>query len=323
MPTLNRTGVKHWIFTAFFFLSVSIATCLAETTNTVTVTFYHTSDIHENSANLPQIARFIRDQKEKDSNVLFLDTGDWFRRGDLSPLNTRGEAVAAMMQACMYDAVIPGNSNYAFGSKRLVELVDKYSLPLLCANCVWPENMKPKNVAPYRFFAFDGLTVAVIGTTPPFGYDVDGLLKVHGIVESVRSLVSDLDEKVDIIVLMTHIGFAEDQEVAQALPPVDLIVGGHDHLLFETLFFGEKTQTVIQHSGEFGKYIGEIVLKWDGEKIVDRKVQIINITPDMPKCTKLEAMRKKYLSTLPGYWECLQRGFHYSICARRLKSMPQ
>ena len=97
MPTLNRTGVKHWIFTAFFFLSVSIATCLAETTNTVTVTFYHTSDIHENSANLPQIARFIRDRKEKDSNVRFLDTGDWFRRGDLSPLNTRGEAVAAMM----------------------------------------------------------------------------------------------------------------------------------------------------------------------------------------------------------------------------------
>ncbi len=233
-----------------------------------------------------------------------------------------------MMQACMYDAVIPGNHDWEFGSKRLVELVDKYSLPLLCANCVWPENMKPKNVVPYRIYPFEGVTVAVIGTTVPYRgweiqYDMDGLLKVRRIVESVRSLVSDLDEKADIIVLMTHIGFAEDQKAARALPRVDLIVGGHDHLLFETLFFDEKTQTVIQHSGEFGKYIGEIVLKWDGEKIVDRKVQIISITPDMPKCTKLEAMRKKYLSTLPGYWECLQEGFDYSVCARRLKSMPK
>ena len=319
MQTLNRTGVNRWIFTALFFLSVSIATCLAETTNTVTVTFYHTSDIHENSANLPQIARFIKDQKEKNSNVLFLDTGDRLEGGDLAPLKTRGEAMAAMMQACMYDAIILGNHDYSPGTKRLLELVDKYSLPLLCANCVWPQNIKPKNVAPYRIYAFEGVTVAVIGVATPNWYDVDGLLKVRGtvrgIVESIRSLVRNLDEKADIIVLMTHMGVGIDEKLARALPRIDLIVGGHDHRIFETLVFDEETQTVIQHSGDCGEYIGEIVLKWDGEKIVDRKVQIINITPDMPKCAQVNAIRKQYLSALPGYWECRQRGLSYSECA--------
>jgi 2',3'-cyclic-nucleotide 2'-phosphodiesterase (5'-nucleotidase family) len=54
MKIIARIGVMRWIFAAFFLLSVSISTYYAEAADTVTVTFYHTSDLHENSANLPQ-----------------------------------------------------------------------------------------------------------------------------------------------------------------------------------------------------------------------------------------------------------------------------
>jgi 2',3'-cyclic-nucleotide 2'-phosphodiesterase (5'-nucleotidase family) len=64
MKIIARIGLMRWIFTAFFLLSVSISTYYAEAADTVTVTFYHTSDIHENSANLPQIARLVREQRE-------------------------------------------------------------------------------------------------------------------------------------------------------------------------------------------------------------------------------------------------------------------
>ena len=309
MKIIARFGITRWIFAAFFLLSVSISTYYAEATDTVTVTFYHTSDLHENSENLPQIARLIRDQKEKDSNVLFLDCGDRFNRGDLTPLKTRGEAMSAMVQAMSYDAVILSGHDITFGSKRFLELVDKYSLPLLCANCVWAGNMKPKYVPPYKIYALDGVTVAIIGTAgtilhgAPTGYvgkDVDGLLEVRtttsGIVESIKSMVIELEEKADIIVLMTHLGSKADRELARALPRIDLIAGGHTHDTFDTLVFDEQTQTVIQHSGNGGMYVGEIILKWDGEKIVDRKARLIKITPDMPKSTELEAMRKSYLS---------------------------
>jgi 2',3'-cyclic-nucleotide 2'-phosphodiesterase (5'-nucleotidase family) len=321
MQILRRNDAMRWLLTVFLVLSVSISTCYAEATDTITVTFYHTSDIHENSANFPHVAPFIRDKKEKNSNVLFLDSGDWLNKGDLTPLNTRGEAIAAMMQASMYDAVIPGNHDFTVGIKRLLELLDKYSLPLLSANCVWAKNMIPKNLPPYRIYALDGVTVAIIGTAgEPYG-DLEGLLQVrymsNEIVESIRSLVSELDEKADIIVLMTHLGVPTDRELARALPRIDLIAGGHHHRIFKTLVFDEESQTVIQHSGCCGEYVGEIVLKWDGEKIVDRKVQVIKITPEMPKSNELEAMRKKYMSTLPGYWECLQRGDSYSTCAPR------
>ena len=309
MKIIARTGVMRWIFSAFLLLSVSISTYYAEATDTVTVTFYHTSDIHEQSANLPQIARLVNDQKEKDSNVLFLDCGDRFNRGDLAPLKTRGEAMSAMMQAMSYDALIPGGHDITFGSKRFLELVDKYSLPLLCANCVWAGNMKPKNVVPYKIYELNGVTVAIIGVTTgiahttPTGYimkDPDGLLDVRWetseIIESIKSMLINLDEKADIIVLMTHLGQKTDRELARALPRIDLIAGGHTHDTFDTMVFDEQVQTVIQHSGVWGFTIGEIILTWDGKKIVDRKTRVIKITPNMPKSAELEAMRKSYLS---------------------------
>ena len=309
MKIIARIGVMRWIFTVFFLLSVSIAAYDAEAADTVTVTFYHTADLHENSANLSRIAHLVREQKEKVSNVLFLDSGDRFNKGDLTPLKTRGEAMSAMMYNMTYDAVVPGNHDITFGSERFLELVDKYSVPLLCANCVWVGDMKPNNVPPYRIYELDGVTVAIIGTAGslthfgPAGYknkDADGLLEVRWetseIVESIKSMVSDLDEKADIIVLMTHLGPKEDRKIAQALPRIDLIAGGHTHHTFDTMVFDEQTRTVVQHSGSHGMAVGEIILTWDGEKIVDRKARLIKITPDMPKSAELEAMRKRYLS---------------------------
>jgi len=255
MKIIARIGAIRWIFAAFFLLSVSISTYYAAAADTVTVTFYHTSDLHENSANLPQIARLVRDKKEKDSNVLFLDCGDRYNNGDLTPLKTRGEAMTAMIQAMSYDAVVPGNHDITFGSKRFLELVDKYSLPLLCANCVWIGDMKPKNVPSYKIYELDGVTVAIIGTAGslthfgPAGYknkDEDGLLEIRWetseVVESIRSMASDLDKKADIIVLMTHLGPKEDRKIAQALPRIDLIAGGHTHDTFDTMVFDEQTQ---------------------------------------------------------------------------------
>lgn len=292
---------KPWIIPLFIFYMVLISVCVVEANNEVTITFYHTSDIHENSANLARMAQFIEDQKARNSNVLFLDTGDWFHLGDLSDLNTRGEAIVDLMSACKYDAVILGNRDYSFGTKRLVELVDKYSLPLVAANCIWPENMKPKTVAQYRMFKYNGVTVAVIGTASTILWrQKDELLKVVPIEQSVKNVLDKIDKSADIIVLMTHMGVQEDRMLARALPRVDIIFGGHNHSSFTTLNFDKENQTILQHSGSYGIKMGEVILKWDGNKIVDRRVRSIFLPNLEPESAKINELLNKYLPTLPA-----------------------
>jgi len=282
-------------------LSVLVTVGAAESPKTVAVTFYHTSDIHEHSKPLPRIAGFVEAQKKRNPNVLLVDSGDWFNKGDLTELNTRGEAVVAMLSACKYDALIPGNHDYSFGTKRLAELIDNYSLPAVAANCTWPEDIKPQNAVPYRVFKLDGVTVAIIGTATPISLQrVDTLLEILPMEESLRDVVAELDRRVDIIALLTHVGVQADKKLARALPGVDIIFGGHHHAKFRDLHFDGETQTVIQHSGCFGACIGELTVTWDGQQIVDRKVRLVKVTAEMPKSAAVTAVREKYLPKAPA-----------------------
>ena len=274
--------------------SILLAACLA-TAGEVTVTFYHTSDIHEHAGPLARIAQFVTEQREAKKNVVFVDTGDWCNKGDLTDLGTRGDAVTELMGAMGYDAVIPGNHDYSHGTKRLAELIDKHALPVLAANCTWPADATPKGVKPYKLFTFEGVKVAVIGTaTPIMGNATDQLLKVQPIAAAVKPLVDKLDQEADLIVLLTHLGPPTDQKLIRAMPRVDILFGGHHHKRFAKLRFIPQQQTILQHSGCFGTHIGEVVVTWDGEKIVDRKARLIKVTPAMPASPKVEAIRARY-----------------------------
>jgi 2',3'-cyclic-nucleotide 2'-phosphodiesterase (5'-nucleotidase family) len=299
--------MKREILGLCLICSVLAATCAVEpakepsreSAETVTATFYHTSDLHEHSAPIARIARFVEEQRAKHSNVVFLDTGDWCNLGDLTALGTRGEAIVAMMSACGYDAVIPGNNDYSHGADRLAELVDKYSVPLVLANCEWPEAIEPENVLPYRILELDGVTLAVIGTaTPDMGYAKGPLFTVHPIVESVKELATELEGKADILVLLTHLGPEQDRRLARAIPNVDIIFGGHYHRKFAELNFDEESQTVIHHSGCFGEYLGDVVIEWNGEEIVNRKSRLVKIVDEMPKSDEVNAVQEKYVQNL-------------------------
>lgn len=262
----------------------------------VTVTIYHTSDIHEHSGPLPRVAELVARRRKKDPNVLFVDTGDWCNKGDLTALGTRGEAIVAMMAAAKYDAVIPGNHEFTFGARRLAELVDKYSVPLLTANCEWASKVKPRNAAKYRIYKLRGVTVAVVGTAPPFVGAAKGpSVKIRPIAASVRPLIAGLDRKADVIVLLTHVGLPDDKKLVSALPRVDVICGGHHHKRFRSLNFDRNTETVLQHSGQFGDVVGEVTITWDGKRITDRKARLIRITNEMPESEAVKAVREKYV----------------------------
>jgi 2',3'-cyclic-nucleotide 2'-phosphodiesterase (5'-nucleotidase family) len=261
----------------------------------VTITFYHTSDLHEHSENLPRIAAFVEARRREGGHVLFVDTGDWCNKGDLTELNTRGEAIVEMMGASGYDAVIPGNHDYSHGTKRLAELVDRHAIPLLAANCTWPEDARPKRAAPYRIHAFDGVKVAIIGTaTPNLGDALDKRLQIRPVEPAVRKVLDALAGKADIVVLMTHLGPPTDQKLAKALPRVDILFGGHHHKRFKSLNFDAGSRTVIQHSGCFGDHVGEVTVTWDGGRITDRRARLVAITRDMPPSPKVKAIAERY-----------------------------
>jgi len=183
----------------------------------------------------------------------------------------------------------------------VAELIDAHSLPVVAANCRWPDEIKPRHAAPYRIFKLDGVTVAIIGTATPISTQrQDESLEILPIGQSLGAVVAELDRQVDVIVLLTHVGVEADRKLARAVPRVDVIFGGHNHSRFAELDFDAQAQTVIQHSGGLGKCIGELTLTWDGEKIVDRKLHLLKVTAEMPSSAAVESVRAKYVSKPPN-----------------------
>jgi hypothetical protein len=273
-------------------------------TNETTVTIYHTSDIHECSDNLSRIAHFVRERKREDRNVLFLDSGDWFDAdpyfpdsADLISLKSRGEPMIALLGACGYDACIFGNHDMSFDMNRVIDWVDRYQIPILAANCEWIRNVKPKSMEEYRIFELEGIRVAVIGTAAePASKPYNDLVRTLIVEDSIKDLVPALRKQADIIILITHLGDARDKQIAQAVPGIDLIVGGHYHHTYRETVFDAGSRTVIQHSGSSGQVFGEVVFRWDGEKIVSHQTRIIDIDSHMPEDANVKALRAKYFA---------------------------
>jgi 2',3'-cyclic-nucleotide 2'-phosphodiesterase (5'-nucleotidase family) len=289
--------MKRCIISLLFIVVALVAVSAAEDSRPVSVTFYHTSDLHEHSAPLPRIAGFVAARKKEDPNVLLVDTGDWFNKGDLTELNTRGEAMAAMLGACKYDALIPGNHDYSFGTRRLAELIDEFKLPVVAANCTWPDGGQPAHAARYRIFKLAGVTVAVIGTATPISTQMtDSLLKIQPMEHALGDVVADLEQRTDIIVLLTHVGTPVDEKLARALPGLDIIFGGHDHRTYQQLAIVPGTDCVIQHSGANGQRIGALTITWDGEKIVDRQLRLVKVTDELPNSVAVAEIAEKYRS---------------------------
>jgi len=80
----------------------------------------------------------------------------------------------------------------------------------------------------------------------------------------LRRIVQELKSQVDILILLSHLGFRGDQKIAEALPEIDVILGGHTHLFFEV---GAKKadQALICQVGIYGEYLGHLTIDYDIE----------------------------------------------------------
>ena len=78
--------------------------------------------------------------------------------------------------------------------------------------------------------------MGILGATTPETVEISSPGPTVSYGEPVAYLtgrVAELEaEGIDKIILLSHLGVADDIAVAEAVPGIDLIVGGHDHALF-------------------------------------------------------------------------------------------
>jgi len=246
-----------------------------------------------------RIATVISTRKqanEKLGPVLILDAGD-FSMGTAFAAASREIGSELQVMARMgYEATTFGNHEFDLGPDGLAKAIGVAAkagrIPVvLSANTDFTANdpaldglrqlSKAGTVRRYVVIERGGTRFGlfgVLGKEAQFYTGGAGAVKFLDAVESAKDVVKTLREaeKVDVVIALSHGGVlkgkdgrysaGDDVALAEAVPGIDVVIGGHSHTeLKEAIIVNGRTPVV--QTGKEGKNVGELVISIDGAKL--------------------------------------------------------
>jgi 5'-nucleotidase len=252
-----------------------------------TATILHVNDTHgrieptmiegKPYGGMARLGTLIARHRTSDPNPILLHAGDAFQ-GTYYFNVYEGLADLAFMNAMGFDAMAAGNHEFDKGPATLGMFARGARFPVVSANLdVENEPALKGLIRRSTIVTRSGERIGIVGgTTPELP-----IISSPGPNVRMRDLAGSLQTEIDAlthagvnkIVLLTHVGYLEEQELARTLRNVDVIVGGHSHtLLGSTTAAGWPESrgpypTVVDNA-EHGKTL--VVQSWEGEKVLGR-----------------------------------------------------
>ena len=210
-----------------------------------------------------RIATVVDSIRGEVENVLFVHAGDMVQ-GSLFYTLFGGEADALVYNTMGLDVMCLGNHEFDRGSEGLLVLLEDAEFPIVCANIdVTSDSLLAGMIAPYILIEVGGEQVGVIGLIVEELFNVSSPSAETGILpvaETAQLMIEELEmDGVNKIILLTHIGYENDLELASLLTGADVIVGGHSHSML-----GDFSSVGLDSEGEYPT----VVPGADGEDVL-------------------------------------------------------
>lgn len=259
----------------------------------------------EKRGGLAHLATLVAAERRK-GPTLFLHAGDFLSPSLLSiKLRHRGAQMVTALDALGLDVATFGNHEFDFGCATLVERVKQSRFAWTSANVRFPEEAKlpPDKVSRTFLRTLDGVRVGVFGltitTSAPVECAPGARVAFDDPVASARRAVAELvARKADVIVALTHLRFGEDHALAQAVPEIDFIVGGHEHEVMD----GTVGRTLITKAGANAATLGLVgarAVKAGGRWVVEKSWRPVPVdAASIPPDPALEAVLAPYAEQL-------------------------
>ena len=217
------------------------------------------------------------DKLRREKPSLLLAAGDMIQGNSWANL-FKGESSIALMNLMHVDAMVVGNHEFDFGQKVLKKRIAQARFPVLGANVEgFGDGLKP-----FVIKKIHGLKVAIIGVVTPDTPESTHPGNVKGLkflapAVAVEKYLPQLQKQADLIIVLSHIGYQADRDLAARVKGINVIVGGHSHTkLLEPAVVG---QTIIVQAWEHAKALGILDLTLADGKIKSYNGRLVMIKP--------------------------------------------
>lgn len=237
-------------------------------------TVLHTNDFHSSFESMPRVRSLFRvyEREQPPERLLRFDIGDHMDRVAVETEGTVGAANIDVMNLTGYDAAVPGNNEgLTFTPDELEELYGRQAaFPVVATNLVKlsvageqeERGWNRKSVVIEK----EGVRFGIIGLTAAFRvfYRELGWLALDPVAAAAEE-VKRLREQhgAEVIIALSHLGLRDDKRLAEEVPGIDLILGGHTHHVIESLL--RIGDTYIGAAGKNGTHVGIVKLEFNQE----------------------------------------------------------
>jgi 5'-nucleotidase/UDP-sugar diphosphatase len=292
-------------------------------------TILHSNDLHgdflaevqgaEGSllGGLALLSGYITRVRKEEENVLYVISGDMVQ-GSLIDSEFKGISTIEIMNYLAPDVVTLGNHEMDYGLPHLLFLEKMASFPIVNAN-LYIRKYHRRLMQPYLIVnvaGFDIMFIGIITNAVLQSLRMDSQIGSFISLEEARTEVGRIcnaykDEDIDLTVLLTHIGFESDSELAAMLDPewgVDMIIGGHSHTILEQP--AVVNDILIAQAGVGTDQIGrfDIVVDDETNSVVDWKWQLIPVDDDL---AEPDAELQKFIDS---FREVVDRKYNTIVC---------
>jgi len=181
----------------------------------------------------------VKDLRESEKGILVSDAGDLlFKKffnpvpeNELTGMAEKARVIVESLNLMGYDALGIGDDDLTLGKDFLSEMSRKANFPFLCSNLL--DEASGKNLFPTSLIReINGLRIGLFSLLSPDFFTSPSDPRKKGLifrspVETAHAMVRELRPKTDLIILLSHLGYPKDIGVAQTVPGINMILGGH------------------------------------------------------------------------------------------------
>ena len=240
----------------------------------------------------------LRDRIAKESpNLVFVLAGDFLSPSTMSSI-FQGSQMVAGLNAVGLDFVTFGNHEFDFGEAVTGERMRESRFTWVSSNVLDPATGVPfAGAVSFALREYNRIRVAFIGLTTPETRTLSkggkSLTFLDPIPAAKAAVAHAQRAKADLIVALTHQNMVDDQQLAAAIPAIDLVLGGHEHVPLDA----KVGKTLILKVGAEGVALGRIdvlVKVGKGGRQVETKWELIAVTDEIPDQPRVAALMKQY-----------------------------
>ncbi len=190
-----------------------------------------------------------------------------------------------------YHAIGIGDDDLSLGKTFLLKLSKVSNVPFLSSNLIEEDSGKPL-FQHHIMKEVNGLKIGIFSLLSPDVFSGLSDPRKKGLIfqdpiETAQKMVRELAPQSDLMILLSHLGYPKDVELAQKISGIHIIVGGHSgvHLSDPPVF----KDTIILQTSSKGMYAARLDLT-----LLNNKVSFYNITTKR----SLEANLNKFQNQL-------------------------